>query len=592
MQNCLSTHAHCSHATPAGVSQKFPVRLIDLSDSDCPKLRETSEIKSRCDLQYLTLSYCWGRGIKLKTKRASYDEFFTRIPIDGRLPKTFKEAFQVAQTLGYRYIWIDAFCIVQDDPNEVQQEMNLMGDIYANSTLTIAAASGLDTSSGLFIRRDARWLKRCNVSITMVEDAEVLQGSVGVYVADSRKKPDPLSSRGWIFQEQILSTRTLIYGPYGMTWSCVSENFSEGLPYHNFQSELEVGQSLQAGSLMLKLPSSFADMKRANNHRLDHFDAWYQLVESYSLRDLSFLTDKLPAVAGLASVMQANYQCTYGVGLWKEDLQIGLVWYVECHGQDSDETTTAFGGNLSLSKEYIAPSFSWASIAKGKITFCDYEENGRHLRPEGLQTIDWNFTYVPGPLVPFGEVRSGTLTVRAYFRKALLIPCWDEWHSNTPSCRYHNARWRGHAADPNTGRPFGDVALDSFKTYDKLSRAFKDATPDFAKAKYSRTRHSFLETDRQYYECRSCKNQKDSYRSTPPESLWYMSKAQPIWSLLCLVREKYDHRQLVALILTPCDNGDRTYRRIGLLFVRDEAVFKNWMEPGEVQKYYQTVQIV
>jgi hypothetical protein len=58
----------------------------------------------------------------------------------------------------------------------------------------------------------------------MVEDIEVLQGSVGIYVGDKRKELDPLSSRVWVFQEQILSTRTLVFGSYGIKWSCVSDD--------------------------------------------------------------------------------------------------------------------------------------------------------------------------------------------------------------------------------------------------------------------------------------------------------------------------------------------------------------------------------
>ncbi|KAG4438421.1 hypothetical protein IFR05_006074 [Cadophora sp. M221] len=324
-------------------------------------------------------------------------------------------------------------------------------------------------------------------------------------------------------------------------------------------------------------------MRRSSNRRLDHFDAWYQLVASYCHRDLSFLSDKLPAVAGLASVMQANYQGTYGAGLWKEDLQIGLVWYIECHEQDSNGTTNAPA--RSLSEDYIAPSLSWASIAKGKIAFCDHEENGRDLPSEGLQTIDWDIDYAPGSLAPFGEVKSGTLTVRGYLCKASLIPCWDKWSYEGPNHRHHNARWRGHAADPDNGQPFGDVALDSFRTYNTLYRAFEGAATDLESSM-----HCDYSTNRYYYKCRSCTSTQT--RRAQPETLWYMSKAQPIWTMLCLVREKYGHRQLVALVLTPCDDGNRTFRRIGLLFVDNEHAFKNWMEPGELHKCFQTVQIV
>jgi hypothetical protein len=83
----------------------------------------------------------------------------------------------------------------------------------------------------------------------------------------------------------------------------LSDELDEGLLNYYRQIELKVGKYSNAGVLMLKFPRSFADMERTSNHRLDHFDAWCQLVKSYSPRDLSFLSDKLLAVAGLARIM-------------------------------------------------------------------------------------------------------------------------------------------------------------------------------------------------------------------------------------------------------------------------------------------------
>jgi hypothetical protein len=45
------------------------------------------------------------------------------------MPKTFREALQVTKALGYQFIWIDALCIIQDDPDDLQREMAAMGEI-------------------------------------------------------------------------------------------------------------------------------------------------------------------------------------------------------------------------------------------------------------------------------------------------------------------------------------------------------------------------------------------------------------------------------------------------------------------------------
>jgi hypothetical protein len=328
---------------------------------------------------------------------------------------------------------------------------------------------------------------------------------------------------------------------------------------------LEVDASFEAAKLMLTLPDVFFELKRSNNRRHNHFDAWYELVRSYSSRELTFLSDKLPAVAGLASIMQKSYLGTYSAGLWKEDLQIGLAWYVVgCEEYHNTSHETLDGG---LNEEYVAPSFSWASMTKRHIQFCDYEENTSDLPAEGLQTLDWEFSYVPGPLAPFGKVEAGVLTAQGYLKKALLIPCWGTWESYTPGHRHPWSLWRSHAADPTTGSPFGDVALDSFEAHQSLSQSYQDAVPQSA--------HS---------ECQSCTAARRG--KAERQTLWYMSKAQPVWCLLCLVREKYSHRQLVSLVLAPCDAANQVYRRIGLLFVdaRNEWAFRHssalWQDTG------------
>jgi hypothetical protein len=158
----------------------LPTRVIDILDPAEPRLRESSGQQA----EYLTLSYCWGQGKwLLNTRRCGrYEEFCKRIPSDESMPKTSGEALKVTRALGYRFLWIDALCIIQDDANDVQREMARMGDIYRLSTLTISAGNEPNTDSGLFAQRDARFCKSRNVLITMKEGNEILTGPVSIEV--------------------------------------------------------------------------------------------------------------------------------------------------------------------------------------------------------------------------------------------------------------------------------------------------------------------------------------------------------------------------------------------------------------------------
>lgn len=70
----------------------------------------------------------------------------------------------VTREVGFRYIWIDALCIVQDDKLDVEKEIGKMGQIYRNSSLTIGAAKGSDVTSGLFAHRDPYRFRPCFLS--------------------------------------------------------------------------------------------------------------------------------------------------------------------------------------------------------------------------------------------------------------------------------------------------------------------------------------------------------------------------------------------------------------------------------------------
>ncbi|TGO20769.1 hypothetical protein BPAE_0267g00090 [Botrytis paeoniae] len=59
-----------------------------------------------------------------------------------------------------------------------------------------------------------------------------------------------------------------------------------------------------------------------------YFQDWYEAVSSFTVRDLTYHTDKLPALAGIATQIHNIHKYDYLAGLWKQDLEYGLLWYV------------------------------------------------------------------------------------------------------------------------------------------------------------------------------------------------------------------------------------------------------------------------
>jgi hypothetical protein len=112
MDLCKRDHAMCRAYQEAGWNTRnksqLPTRVLDLKGS---RLRCTNG-KQFGD--YAVLSYCWGDSNKIKTKRVNIESLQRNVPLD-QLPRTVREATEVARMLGFLYLWTYCLCIIQDD---------------------------------------------------------------------------------------------------------------------------------------------------------------------------------------------------------------------------------------------------------------------------------------------------------------------------------------------------------------------------------------------------------------------------------------------------------------------------------------------
>ncbi|KAF4947843.1 hypothetical protein FGADI_10122 [Fusarium gaditjirri] len=81
---------------------------------------------------------------------------------------------------------------------------------------------------------------------------------------------------------------------------------------------------------------------------------WYEMVTSYSVRNLTNDSDKMMAIAGVAYFIQQSTGFKYAAGLWEETLPFNLLWAV-----DSGVKKRPYGRPV--------PTWSWASV-DGKIS--------------------------------------------------------------------------------------------------------------------------------------------------------------------------------------------------------------------------------
>jgi len=307
---CQSEHSKC----PVRTNATLPSRVIKVGvEGETPKLHLCQNQNGA----YVALSYCWGGKQSVTTTKESLKSRINGIPLNS-LPKTIQEAIRLTRLLGYEYLWVDALCIIQDNQDDKSIEINAMGSIYKNATLTIAAANSDGVNKG-FLREPSQPLN-CKIPFLLPDGRKD-----NIYLRrDSPSEiSNPLGSRGWTFQEDLLSSRLVSFGHHGLNWRCQSLNkeLFTGTVYGDTESH----------SGKYRTSSIIIDNQTTNATRDVLTKEWQKIIEGYSGRVVTYQADRLPALAGVAGEFQAflGIGDTYLAGFWESMLLSHIGWYSE-----------------------------------------------------------------------------------------------------------------------------------------------------------------------------------------------------------------------------------------------------------------------
>ncbi|KAK3363250.1 heterokaryon incompatibility protein-domain-containing protein [Lasiosphaeria hispida] len=393
-------HSHSETSlTPPQRHQQHPFRLIDVLHE---RLVHKTE---RCD--YAALSYVWGRLPTILSRGADKAE---EVPIllttrdnlkslcvsrslsrsrpgahkTGGIPQTIRDAMDLARMIGMRYLWVDTLCIVQDDPQDKQQLIGIMDDVYNNAAFTIVAASGGDAKSGLrgISPRTGRpispaRIKRCS------SDETTLDLSICLPSLCEEARRSAWNTRGWTFQEQCLSRRCLYFTHDEVFFNCPEVQWREGYDYgeerrqslsgsifHDVQ--VRTGPPWWSRNLRRDLdPTPYRYLGRLSSDLDVH--GYQRAVQEYSRRELTFPHDVLSAFEGtfkqFANAGESNME-TAGLNIRKAQgipahlLYQAILWFPSNEAQKRRCTHDSSG---PLAEEEF-PTWSWASYV-GAIDF-------------------------------------------------------------------------------------------------------------------------------------------------------------------------------------------------------------------------------
>lgn len=247
LNECFHDHDTCRRQP--NEAKSLPARLVDIQPngigSTFVRIVDTAELDLKTvSVDYIAVSYVWSENdVTLSTELLQAMQ--SELPREA-LPKAMNEAISATDRVGYRYIWVDSLCVLQDSEDDKQRECKAMVSIYRNAALTMVLDQLSDTTDAQpGMSKDSSSSGGANSALrftSSITSGVGISGRIEHQLTASASLPaiDFLTpgfawdTRAWALQERLLSRRLLVLGQEQMYWECnalkASETFPRGLP--------------------------------------------------------------------------------------------------------------------------------------------------------------------------------------------------------------------------------------------------------------------------------------------------------------------------------------------------------------------------
>jgi hypothetical protein len=260
-----------------------------------------------------------------------------------------------------------------------------MASIYENAFVTLAATYAPDSNGGLFAEDQTLQLRK-HPSIYTRERSDAphlafVYHSLSSYTSECAREY-PLLFRAWVYQERRLSQRVIHFTRHHVLWECkscfLSEDKTIDTDWHNYIRPRDLGVPV-----IYREPFGYWSG--------DPITDWQKTVSDFQYLQLTYESDRLPAITALAERMMRTRQGkdAYVAGMWRNSLLDDLGWFRDGRAYKRPKSTL--------------PSWSWASI-QGNVTWPDLV-----LLP-GVEVSDIRYTRI-GPTI-IGEVIDASIKLK------------------------------------------------------------------------------------------------------------------------------------------------------------------------------------
>lgn len=385
-QKCLEEHGmKCNNQLK--VSPVRPLWVVDV-ESQCI-------VPGRDCAAFVALSYRWGGHSWMRVNREVLNTM--RNPgalATANLAPTIRHTISLTSAIGERYLWVDALCVVQGDSAETINQLNLMGAFYASALVTIVVADG-DSAVGIPGLKGISNSRQAKQTLIPFGEETLMCPDFGIHLGEYK-------TRGWTYQEYIMSQRRLIFAGNRMHWVCQCCHWHEEVAFGSELDRRIVYEQPEANFILEGLP----DLKSLR-----------ELMSNYNSRSFSYEEDVIPGISGLLSLFSRSFQGGFLCGLPEMFFDRALGW---CASSDLRRRKTS-GRPVNDQLPYSLgrlPSWSWAGW-QGRIS-------DSRLEPAELLEI--------GNLVKFGAVEE-TIPITDWFTShdaqgSAVRQIYPTWYKN------------------------------------------------------------------------------------------------------------------------------------------------------------------
>ena len=287
------------------------------------------------DMEYLTLSYVWGKAVHDDSSQTSQTTGFVPLPA----PQTIEDAMSAVRSLEKRYLWVDRYCIWQLEDRHLQ--IQNMHEIYRNALSTIVsveADSAKSGISGVSSPRCKQFRFSTNAGLLVFTFPHIsYQLSSSIWL-----------TRGWTYQEAFLSRSCIFFTKDQVYFACRSDYQSEAVEQAQFPNNGVSRETL--GPTLL----SYADHLTGYRSVSSEF-FFNEHVKAYTSRSLTLDSDGLNAFEGI--IKSGNTKSFWGIVSYPSDhselgFAFGLAWY--------GLREPPGGGSVRRREGF--PTWSWVSL--------------------------------------------------------------------------------------------------------------------------------------------------------------------------------------------------------------------------------------